>query len=57
MMTTYRAAYIPADPSSTGGGVALTTYEDRSLPDADLLEKARAEASASGATGEIVIDV
>lgn len=39
----YRAAYIPADPDSTGGGIVLTGREHSGLTDEDLLAEAMAE--------------
>lgn len=53
--STYRAAYIPADGDSTGGGIVLTSYEDRGLPDDELLAKAEALAAEIGAEGDIEI--
>lgn len=47
-MTTYRAAYIPDDGSSTSGGLVLTSYEDRHLSDDDLIRAAIAFAEAEG---------
>jgi hypothetical protein len=47
-MTTYRAAYIPDDGSSTGGGVPLTSPEEQHLSDDDLIAAAVAEASQAG---------
>lgn len=55
MTTTFRAAYIPADPDSTGGGIRLTEEDDQNLCDTELLAKAEAEKAAIGAEGEIVI--
>lgn len=40
MSITYRAAYIPGSADSTSGGIALTTPEDASLSDAELMEAA-----------------
>lgn len=39
-MTTYRAAYIPDDGSSTGGGIVLTGPEHAHLSDEELMEAA-----------------
>lgn len=55
MKNPYRAAYIAADADSTGGGIVLTTEEQSHLPDAELLEAARAAASDADAQGEILI--
>ncbi len=54
-MTTYRAAYISADAGSTGGGIVLTSYEDRDLPDDELLAKAGVYAEEHGIEGDIEI--
>ena len=47
-METYRAAYIPDDGSSTGGGLVLTSYVERNLSDSDLIKAAMAEAESAG---------
>lgn len=39
---TYRAAYLPAQPGSTGGGTVLTLPEHADLDDAALLAAAAA---------------
>lgn len=55
MATTFRAAYIPAEPGSTGGGIRLTEEADQHLGDAELRAKAEAEKASAGVGGEIVI--
>ena len=46
----YRAAYIPAAPDSTGGGIRLTQEAHATLSDAELMAQALAEAQALGLT-------
>ena len=47
-MSTYRAAYIPDDGSSTSGGLVLTTYEERNLTDQQLIKSAMTAAEYAG---------
>ena len=57
-MTTYRAAYIADDGSSTSGGLVLTSEEQQHLTDDDLIKAALEEAEKAGIEsdgGEIVI--
>lgn len=54
-MTTFRAAYIPADADSTGGGILLTTEDMAALPDDELMAEAQKLAEEIGAEGEIEI--
>jgi hypothetical protein len=55
--TTFRAAYIPAEPGSIGVGILLTGPEHADLSDADLMAAASAEwdKAGDGTDVEIVI--
>ncbi len=48
MSHTYRAAYIADDGSSTSGGLRLTTEDQSSLSDRELLAEAMKEADSIG---------
>jgi Trk-type K+ transport system membrane component len=48
MTTTFKAAYIADDGSSTSGGIRLTTEEQAGLSDAELLDEAMKEAKNIG---------
>lgn len=54
-MNNFRAAYIPDDGSSTGGGILLTTEDQSGLSDSELLAAAESVADDIGAEGDIVI--
>ena len=54
-MPTYRAAYVPPEFGSNGVGVLLTTEEQSTLTDDELMAVARQVAAANGVEGEIVI--
>ncbi|WP_250537057.1 hypothetical protein [Caballeronia sp. AZ10_KS36] len=54
-MPTYRAAYIPPEAGSNGVGVLLTTQEQSTLTDDELMMVARQLAAANDVEGEIVI--
>lgn len=48
MYKTFRAAYIADDGSSTSGGLRLTTEEQSTLADDELIAEAMKEAEAVG---------
>ena len=48
MSTTFKAAYLADDGSSTSGGFLLTSQEQAHLSDSELLMEAMKEAEAIG---------
>ncbi|MDR5736005.1 hypothetical protein QCE47_27195 [Caballeronia sp. LZ025] len=54
-MATYRAAYVLPEAGSNGVGVLLTTEEQSTLTDDELMMVARQVAAANDVEGEIVI--
>lgn len=54
-MATYRAAYVLPEADSNGVGVLLTTQEQSTLTDDELMMVARQVAAANDVEGEIVI--
>ena len=36
-MSTYKAAYIPGEPDSTSGGIVMTTKEEATLSDEEMM--------------------
>ncbi|WP_250479659.1 MULTISPECIES: hypothetical protein [unclassified Caballeronia] len=54
-MSTYRAAYVPPKFGSNGVGILLTTEEQSTLTDDELMAVARQVAAANDVEGDIVI--
>ena len=54
-MAIYRAAYVLPEADSNGVGVLLTTQEQSTLTDDELMMVARQVAAANDVEGEIVI--
>lgn len=54
-MATYRAAYVLPEAGSNGVGVLLTTEEQSTLTDDELMMVARQVAAANDVEGKIVI--
>ena len=56
-MTKYRAAYIPDDGRSTGGGIVLTGPEQSHLKDEELREAALQALEAIGGVANDDIEI